>query len=342
MPMDENGQDPYVSGSVLVADPRKAVTGALEGFLSEANCMVEVLHDLDRAVERASEHRLVILGASDVSHEAIASRLKAEVSAELPVLLLYDPGTDGAADRCMAAGADSYLLGPLKKDTVVATARDLLRIGDLLQQIRNLEERLDSELARRKAGEEGAPAAEAPAAEGPAGKKDPNPVYDFEFFKRLLLMEVKRSRRYAYPISLALVALDDFQVLSRDWSVTDRSRAVGATLATVTRVVRDIDLPVLYAEDRILVFMPHTARDGALIVGGRLREAIRGASLDLESGERARLTASVGISAFEGRGKVSFASLIKDATLALREAQSAGGDSVEAAAPVARDRVVIG
>ena len=336
MSKEEIGQDPYVSGSVLMADARRAVNGAVEGFLSAADCMVEVIHDLDQALERAGEHRLVVLGASGDEHETLASRIKAEVRSELPVLLLYDPGVPDAAERCRLAGADSYLVGPLKRDTVVATARDLLRIGELLEQIRALEERLDDELARRGKGP-------APEDKGAApARSDPNPIYDFEFFKRLLLMEVKRSRRYAYPISLALVALDDFQTLSSDWGVVERSRAVGAVLATVTRVVRDIDLPVLYAEDRILTFMPHTARDGALIVGGRLREAIRELSLDFDSGERVRLTASVGIAAFEGRGKVSFSSLIKDATLSLRKAQSAGGDRVEAASSSVRDRVSIG
>ena len=155
-------------------------------------------------------------------------------------------------------------------------------------------------------------------------------------------MEIKRSRRYAYPISLALVAFDAFPEVTSDLDARARGRLVGSLLATITKAIRDIDLPVLYAEDKVLVFMPHTPRQGALLVGGRLRDRIRGHVADLGDEERIRVTASIGVAAFEGQGTVSFGSLIKDATAALRRAQLDGGDRVEAAAPAPKSRVSIG
>ena len=69
---------------------------------------------------------------------------------------------------------------------------------------------------------------------------------------------------------------------------------------------------------------------------------IRGHVADLGDDERIRVTASIGVAAFEGQGTVSFGSLIKDATAALRRAQLDGGDRVEAAAPAPKSRVSIG
>lgn len=333
MPRDDASQP---TARILLFEPGRAVQGALRTFLEEAGHVVEVVPDAAAAVRSAddAEPGLVIAGAegSDRTGEELCARIKAEVSAKIPVVLLYAPGDADAERRASVAGADSYLVAPLKRHAVVTVARDMLRIRALLDQIEALERRLEALRDEGRAGE------------GEAGRPTVggDPVYDFEFFKKLLLMEVKRSKRYAYPISLALVAFDGFQEVAADLDAKARGRLVGALLAVITRAIRDIDLPVLYAEDKVLVFMPHTARAGALIVGGRLRDRIRAHAADPDVGGAIRVTASIGIAAFEGQGTVSFGSLIKDATTALRKAQVSGGDAVEAAAAAPKSRVSIG
>jgi PleD family two-component response regulator len=101
--------------------------------------------------------------------------------------------------------------------------------------------------------------------------------------------------------------------------------------------VRDIDLAVPFTEGRFLVFLPHTPREGALVVGERLRLSLqRMTSL-------AEARASVGVSFYEpGTSKgqqVSFGSLMKGATESLKKAQEEGGDKVVAGEKGKRDRI---
>jgi diguanylate cyclase (GGDEF)-like protein len=101
--------------------------------------------------------------------------------------------------------------------------------------------------------------------------------------------------------------------------------------------VRDIDLPIIYSEDRFLVFMPHTRGDGAQQVASRVASRIRA-----RKGPVA-VTVSVGVSTFEGEGTVSFSALTKAAAAALSRAQAAGGDqAVRAGGSRKRERVSIG
>ncbi|WP_044889530.1 diguanylate cyclase [Myxococcus hansupus] len=158
---------------------------------------------------------------------------------------------------------------------------------------------------------------------------------DFEFLKRLMLMEVKRSRRYRYPIAVLLVDIDRFAEKAASLAPAARKLALAEAMGLLVSGVRDIDVAVPFADSRFVVFLPHTPRSGALVVGQRLRELIK----SLQAFEGA--SASVGVAVSEpppGRGpvagalaQVSFGSLLKEAGEALRRAQAAGGDWVEAA-----------
>jgi diguanylate cyclase (GGDEF)-like protein len=158
---------------------------------------------------------------------------------------------------------------------------------------------------------------------------------DFEFLKRLMLMEVKRSRRYRYPIAVLLVELDRFSERSASLAPAARTAVLAEALGLLVAGVRDIDVAVPFADSRYVVFLPHTPRSGALVVAERLREKVK-ALLGLPGA-----SASVGVAVSEpsatkgppsGAGaQVSFGSLLKDAGEALRRAQAAGGDRVEPA-----------
>ncbi|NMO13730.1 diguanylate cyclase [Pyxidicoccus fallax] len=159
---------------------------------------------------------------------------------------------------------------------------------------------------------------------------------DFEFLKRLMLMEVKRSRRYRYPIAVLLVELDGFAERSASVAPAARTAVLAEALGLLVAGVRDIDVAVPFADSRFVVFLPHTPRSGALVVAERLRERISGLK------GLPGTSASVGVAVSEppgGKGapsasqaQVSFGSLLKEAGEALRRAQAAGGNRVEPAA----------
>jgi two-component system cell cycle response regulator len=205
----------------------------------------------------------------------------------LPVVLLVDEEEDPAEREA----PDGVLAAPLARSGLVSLLRALVR----LRAERERTARLERDLA------------EHPAA-----------LPEYEFLKKLLLVEVKRSRRYHYPCSLALVAIDGWKERASRLDAGARSALLGEVLALVARGVRDIDLPLVFDEERLLVFMPHTGALGARTVAARLVRRARA-----HPGE---LTVSVGVATYAGEGTMSFAGLVRAATDALHEAQAAGGD----------------
>lgn len=311
---------------VLIAEPSLPVCALLRKYLESSGFAVRLSHYVDEAVHAVAQADLVFTSASGTFDGETLCRKVKSVSPHTAVVLLYPPTEEDPSERAAQAGADSYLVGPLKRGTVVSTARTMVR----LQALKRTVERQARDLERRRLE----PPPELVELEG-SGE-------ELEFFKRHLLMEVKRARRYQHPLAFLVVALDGLG--ERLEGSIHRLRAVVMTeaLAALVRCVRDIDLVLPFSGDRLLVFLPNTARDGALVVAGRLHEQV-GRLKTFEG-----LTASVGVAAVDPkvtRELFTFSSLLKEANEAVRRAQSRGGDRIEANAPVQakkRDRVSLG
>ncbi|MGQ0508849.1 MAG: diguanylate cyclase [Myxococcaceae bacterium] len=291
-------------------------------YLESAGFTVQVAVTPAEAVGqlRADPLELAFASASFES-ETLCKQLK-ELVPSLPVVLLYPPDADDAEAQSAQAGADGALVGPLKRGTVVSCAKLVLQMRVLRETVDRLESNLQKHIAE--------PPKDVVEVQGTSA--------DFEFFKKYLLMEVKRSRRYKYPVAFLLVAIDHFAERSAALSQELPTSLLAQALAIVTRGVRDIDLAVPSGENRFLVLLPNTPRPGALFVATRLRERL--SRLDGLGGD---VTASVGVAAYEPgvtEGQISFGSLMKDVTEALSRAQAAGGNRVDGGEPTKkRDRI---
>jgi two-component system cell cycle response regulator len=269
---------------ILVLETSHPVVAALRRLLHGAGFEVQVASPA-AALDGIEPGAFVVaaLRASSPEGPRVLEAIR-RADPKLPVVLLLDD-EDEPAGRLPADGA---LVSPLTRTAVVSLFRALARL------------RVEGgrELASRPAN-----------------------LQEYEFFKKLLLVEVKRSRRYHYPVSLALLAVDGWKERAAKLDERERSTLLGEMLALVVGGVRDIDLPLLYDGERLLVFMPHTDALGARTVAQRLVRRARS--------HPAGITTSVGVSSFDGEGTMSFSTLVRGAADALAKAQGRGGDQAE-------------
>jgi two-component system cell cycle response regulator len=269
---------------ILVLETSHPVVAALRRLLHGAGFDVQVASPA-AALDGIEPGAFVVaaLRASSPEGPRVLEAIR-RADPKLPVVLLLDD-EDEPAGRLPADGA---LVSPLTRTAVVSLFRALARL------------RVEGgrELASRPAN-----------------------LQEYEFFKKLLLVEVKRSRRYHYPVSLALLAVDGWKERAAKLDERERSTLLGEMLALVVGGVRDIDLPLLYDGERLLVFMPHTDALGARTVAQRLVRRARS--------HPAGITTSVGVSSFDGEGTMSFSTLVRGAADALAKAQGRGGDQAE-------------
>lgn len=311
----------------LVAEPSVPISNAVKRFLEQSGFEVAVTHFIDEAVlqSRKFDPAVVFTSVSGTfDGEALCGKLK-RLRPHCPVVLTYPPEEELMIERAQRAQADAWLISPLKKAQVVSLANAMVR--QHAQSIRV--EQLEGELTKLRTQT--------------AAQSGPN-THDLGFFKKFLGMEVKRSKRYQYPLAFLMVALDELEV--RMLRLKDPDSTKGAiraeALTVVSSMLRDIDLCVPFADDRMLVFLPHTPHSGAITVATRLVARLS-KLMTYEGG-----TASVGIATYDpkisAKETVGFGSLMREASLNLRLAQESGGNRVETtplAAPPKRDRVSI-
>ncbi len=291
---------------ILLADDASPVVDALRRDLEDRGFTVDLVRPAE-APDRAAPGRYgAALVGGTPRGGAVAALKRADPA--LPVVAIFLDRKDAAASPD-ARQADGVLVAPLTASGVVAVCDLAVRVHELSRRVSDLEGR-----AARRVGP------------------------DLDFLKRLLLAEVKRSRRYGHPLSLALVAIDDGEGRAARRSARARTAALASVLGVATATLRDLDLAVPFSRERIVVVMPHTQADGALRVARRLCARVRD-----DASTRGRATVSVGVATHPGDGTVSFAGLVKRAGDALARARAQGGDRAEEAdPPKKRDRISIG
>lgn len=290
---------------LLVEDPG-AVVADLRRDLEDGGWEVDAVVPGGTAASLAEgRHCAAIVPSSPSAREAVAA-LRAS-DPHLPiVLLLAGPGEGEEA----AEGADAVLAAPVAAGALAGLCALASRLRERSERVAELEGRLA--VRQRSAGE-------------------------LDFLKRLLLAEVKRSKRYGYPLSLALVAVDGWPGAAPRLPARARARLLAELLGAISATLRDIDVAVPFSDERLVVVMPHTKAEGGLRVARRLAAVVR------DRKWTPRLTVSVGVATHGGDGTVSFGGLVKRAGEALERARAAGGDRAEAADPVKkRDRIWMG
>ncbi len=228
-------------------------------------------------------------------------RLAKEKDPTLPVVLMFSAEDEQGELEAKRAGADNWLVRPLKRLELLYVVRDMVTLRTTMMR------------AARTAEERNQLRDEAQAGAAPESSR----LVQFELFKRVLGIELKRSQRYGFPLSILLASLDR--------QVADGDRDLLASAARAA--IRDIDIPVAFGESDVLVVMPHTDLPGGQLVAERIRKRVRAQGAGRGGGGT---TASIGVVAADGGQRLTFATLLAQATRAQRQAARAGGDRVVA------------
>lgn len=227
-----------------------------------------------------------------------------------PVIVAALPGPSTTAiGRCQELDADLFVVRPHGSDALASALRAAIGLRherNKVQTLQSSETMLRERLQRY-------------------GQADVETGFQhFDFFQKVLVTEIKRAKRYRYPLAACLIALDPW---TDGAPAAEVARTLRARVASsISACIRDIDLPVDLAEDRFLVFLPYTDLEGAERVGSRMAEVVR--SFAEPAGTSSALTVSIGIAATRPGKPISFARLMRDATAAVRASQLKGGGRV--------------
>jgi two-component system cell cycle response regulator len=127
-------------------------------------------------------------------------------------------------------------------------------------------------------------------------------LYNRTFLSHFLGLEIKRSLRQKYPVSLLLVALEGFRIGKAPEGRPLQDR-VGKDFARFLKAhFREVDLLGRYREDTFFAVLPYTDESGAMKGAERIREGLKNYPFSQEiPGSPSTLTVSVGIAQYSSQ-----------------------------------------
>ncbi|MFC0281495.1 diguanylate cyclase [Falsigemmobacter intermedius] len=154
-------------------------------------------------------------------------------------------------------------------------------------------------------------------------------VLSRRFMDTILAREVETARRQRQDFAVALIDLDHFKRINDLYGHSAGDLALRRCAEAILETARVGDYVFRYGGEEFLVTLAEMDPEAAQAFGERLLEALRSRDIHLPGGEVIRLTASIGIAAYNG--EPDFHRLTMAADQALYEAKSLGRNRVHLA-----------
>jgi diguanylate cyclase (GGDEF)-like protein len=137
--------------------------------------------------------------------------------------------------------------------------------------------------------------------------------------------EVRRRVRYAGPLTIGLIDIDDFKAINSSLLLPGGDRALIGLAEALTASSRQTDHVGRIGGDEFLVVAPETNAAGAQALAERIRAEVSMADIGYH-GQAIRLTVSIGLAVAEDGADAGYEQLLHLAASALRDAKEAGKD----------------
>ncbi len=168
-------------------------------------------------------------------------------------------------------------------------------------------------------------------------------VFNRREFNRRLTIEIERSLREGYPVSLLMVDIDHFKKINDIYGHQSGDDALRHISGLIKQEVRPGDLPARYGGEEFAVILPYANSTEAFAVAERLRILIEDQDIAIQDNlNKIKVTASLGCSTFPVDAQTENA-LMAEADAALYRAKESGRNRVCTAAkqrmPITNDVV---
>ena len=147
------------------------------------------------------------------------------------------------------------------------------------------------------------------------------------FFDQRLAEEIQRATRYAKPLSLLLLDIDDFKRDNDTYGHAAGDLVLRSLGRSLPGQLRQVDLAARYGGEEFIIILPETDFVGAKLVGERIRRTVADTPVSFSDGRQINVTVSLGIACFPMCGDKG-ESLIEHADQALYTAKQEGKNRV--------------
>lgn len=154
-------------------------------------------------------------------------------------------------------------------------------------------------------------------------------VYNALYFDERLTEEVKRARRYQFPLSLILIDIDNFVRYNEAFGQAAGNVLMKDVADILRENTRETDVLARLENDEFAVLLVESAKANAIVIGERIRMALEVRYLGkTATRQTVRITVSGGVACLPEEAD-SRESLVEKAAAALMQARRKGGNQIQ-------------
>jgi diguanylate cyclase (GGDEF)-like protein len=151
-------------------------------------------------------------------------------------------------------------------------------------------------------------------------------TYNRRYFEDLLQREEWRAKRYPQKFSILMIDVDGFTKLNDYYGRPAGDKVLALLGAMIRSRIRNTDVAARYGGEKFAVITPHTDKQHALVLAGRLQGFIAREDF-LVDGFKVKVTVSIGLATFN-EDAYTKEELLNDSELALAQAKKLGKNRV--------------
>lgn len=150
-------------------------------------------------------------------------------------------------------------------------------------------------------------------------------IFSLTQIRHLLRIEFSRAQRYRYPLSVLAIGVDRLATLREHHGATLAPLVLEAVVHEMDDATRPCDYLGRLPDDRMLIVLPHTGRQDAMALAGRLLERARTKPVEFQ-GEPVDISLSLGAATYSQENALFFDALVDAALEGVMQAFESGGD----------------
>jgi len=143
-----------------------------------------------------------------------------------------------------------------------------------------------------------------------------------------LVAELERVRRYNSPLTMLMIDLDHFKQVNDTYGHLVGDEVLRGISTILQRSVRSVDMVARYGGEEFVVVLPETGEQGAVAFAERIRQRVEIHKFEAARAQPARVTVSIGVSAFPAPHVETAEDLFAKADAALYRAKEMGRNQV--------------
>ncbi|UCG77276.1 MAG: diguanylate cyclase [Nitrospirota bacterium] len=234
------------------------------------------------------------LNLADMDGLELTRKIK-DISQESEVIIITSSSSIDSAVEAMRSGAYDYLIKNFEDfeliNDKVKRAAEKIRLNrenrELMEKLKQAHKGLQEEFRSLSTL---------------AMRDSESGLYNSEYFQERLLIELKRSKRHNHKFSLLFIDLEPFIRYSEEHK--GERNGIGDVGKCFKETLRRTDVIIRYSDDKMVVLLPETPKDGAYTVVEKLRKAEEESPcFGDEQYSMSRVTINIGVSTYPEDGE---------------------------------------